>query len=128
MLYFTCIRNYPSTNKEVKMVKVTREVSKAIMGGVGKELKNLWCNAFLSDKPIKLESKGELNAGLQTFNVSKYEGLGTMGLLGNVKAGKIKSITVKKENDIPGNRKATILKVEKVGKLDPNLSVGKISA
>ena len=110
------------------MKKSNVEVSKGMFGVVGKELKNLWCNQFLSKTPITLSSKAELNAGLQAFNVSKYEGLGTMGLLGNVKEGIIKSITVKKENDIVGNRKAEIISVVKKGKLNENLSVGKISA
>ena len=109
-------------------MKVEKTITKGIFGAVNKEAKNLWCNTFLNKTPIKLSSKAELNAGLQAFNINKFEGLGTMGLLGNVKAGKIKSITVKKENDIAVSRKAVIVSVEKMGKLNATLSCGKISS
>lgn len=109
------------------MVKAKKEIQKGIFGGVNKVMKNLWCNSFLHEKnPTTLSSKAELNAGLQSFNV-KYEGLGTMALLGNVKAGKIKSLTIKKANDVVGNRQAQIVDIKTNGKLDKSLSAGKIS-
>ena len=105
---------------------------KGKLGAVSKENKNKWCNAHLIfGKNTTLKGKAELNAGLQAFNVankSEVDGLGTMALLGNVQKQIIKSITITKANDVVGCRKAKIVKVEKQGKLNADLSCGKISS
>ena len=101
-------------------------IEKGMFGVVAKDNKVKWCNAYLSDTPIKLSSRADLNACLQAVQV-KHNGLGTMVLLGNVDKGKIKSLTIKRESNVAGSRRAIIVDIEVVGKLDESLSAGKLS-